>query len=34
MFRHFDSASVVKGFFRQPPKSAWVMHDLSAYTTY
>lgn len=25
MFRHFDSASVVKGFVGEPPKSAWVI---------
>jgi hypothetical protein len=25
IFRHFDSASVVKGFVGQPPKSAWVI---------
>lgn len=25
VFRHFDSASVVKGFVGEPPKSAWVI---------
>ncbi|TMP77078.1 9-hexadecenoic acid cis-trans isomerase, partial [Pseudoalteromonas phenolica] len=25
IFRHFDSATVVKGFIGQPPKTAWVL---------